>query len=64
MMVSARSFTLFSGISQPIKKGRMRYLAQANVMIDADELFSTSNNIQVYRNDIIDPSTSTQEFFL
>ena len=47
MIASANSLTLLSGMSQPMKKGRMRYLAQASVMIDADELFSTRTDVQV-----------------
>ena len=33
----------------------MRYLAQANVMINADELSSTRTDVQVYTNATIDP---------
>ena len=64
MIASARSLTLLPGMSQPMKKGRMRYLAHANVMMDADELFSTMTDVQVYTNATIDPSVSTQVFLL
>ena len=63
MIASAKGLTLFSGISHPMKKGRMRYLTHANVMIDPDELFTTSTDVQVYRNATSDPSISTQAFF-
>ena len=59
MIASASSLTLFSGISQS-KKGRMRYLTQAKVMIEV--LFSQYSyaSLQVYCTSLESPKSWSQ----
>ena len=63
IMARASNLTTGSGTSQPMKKGRVRYLALANEMIDTDVPLSTITDVQTYQKDTRDPVISTHQFF-